>query len=286
MLFEEAIKLFVENCKALDRSESTIKSYQKYLTKFNEFVCQEYNMPILMDEVKPEDLEKFIFQCYNPLYYSSSARHNITTAFKSLYSYLDRKGYCENKGKLVNDVKVITAEREILSEIELRKLILLIKSPTVKAVLYTLFYAGLRINEAVTLTLADVDIEREVIHVKDTKNKEDRAIPINNKLKKILEDYLKNGREDRKTDNFFSTYPNGTVCSQHINKQLQKALKKSDINKRITAHSMRHSFASNLVVRGVDIVTLRNLLGHKNIRTSSIYFHVSLDELQEAVDVL
>lgn len=286
MLFEEAIKLFLENCKALDRRDSTIHSYQLYLTKFDDFISEEYNRPLMVDEVKPEDLQRFMFQKYNPKDYSSSVRHNIITAFKSLYSYLDRKGYCENKGKLINSEKVNTNERETISEIEFRKVVIQIKTPTARAVLYTLYYAGLRIQEALNLKLEDVDLEEEVFHIKDTKNKEDRTIPINNKLKKILEDYRNFGREDRNTDNFFSTYPLGQICPQQINKHLRKALQKAGIEKRITAHNLRHSFASNLVQRGVDVITLRTLLGHKNLRTTSIYCHTSLDELQEAVDVL
>lgn len=286
MLLEKAIDMFLENCNALERSPKTIDKYKYCLKKFDSFMSNQYNRPVYIDEVKPEDMERFLFQYFNPAEYSSSMRHNAVTAFRSLYSYLERKRLCENKGKLIKHEKVETGERQTISEMEFRKIIHHIKTPTTKAVLHTLYYAGLRINEALSLKTGDVDLEQEVLHIKDTKNKEDRAVPINARLKKVLQDYHVNGRIDYKTDNFFSTYPKGQICAQEINKQLRKARAKAGIEKNITAHSMRHSFASSLIQRGVDVVTLRKLLGHRNIRTTSIYCHTSLEELAEAINVL
>jgi integrase/recombinase XerD len=286
MLFENGINLFIDNCKALGKSDKTINNYKKNLVRFNEFLVEEYNRPLLINEVNSDDLTRFIFKYYNPKEYSSSMRHGIVTAFKSMYNYLDRKGLCENKGKLVKYEKVQSAEREVLSEIEFKKVILNIKTPTTRAVLYTLYYSGIRINEAVNLKLCDVDFEYDLIHVKYTKTKEDRDIPMNSKLKKVLQDYLNNGREDRKTDCLFSSYPLGKISAQIINRNLRKAVINAGIEKKISAHNLRHSFASNLVLRGVDVVTLKKLLGHSKLKTTSIYCHTTLAELQEAVNVL
>ncbi len=286
MLFGKGKELFIENCKSRDLSPKTIEKYKNSLEKFDLFLSELYNRPVYIDEVKPEDLERFLFLYYNPKYYSSSSQHNIITAFRSMYSYLERKRICENKGKLIKNVKVETEERETVSEMEFRKIVQHVKTATTKAVLYTLYNAGLRINEALSLKISDVDMEQDILHIKNTKNKEDRTIPINARLKKILQDYLENGRIDCRTDNFFSTYPKGQICAQEINKQLRKAKKKAGIEKKITAHSMRHSFASNLIQRGVDIVTLKKLLGHRNIKTTSIYCHTTLDELAEAINIL
>lgn len=149
-----------------------------------------------------------------------------------------------------------------------------------------LSYSGLRISEALNLTLSDVDLGKELISVKNTKNKIDRTIPINSKLKSVLKGYLENGREDRKTENFFSTYPLGQISLQCVNKKLRNVVKNVGIEKKISAHNFRHSFASNLIIRGVDVVTLKKLLGHRHLKTTSIYCHTNFEELQEAVNVL
>lgn len=286
MLFGKGIEMFTENCRARELSSTTIEKYTYCLKKLDLFLSEVHNRPVYIDEVKADDIEQFLFQRYNPKEYSSSARQNVNTAFRSMYSFLERKKLCENTGKLIKREKVETDERETISEMEFRKIIQQIKSATVKAVLYILYFAGLRINEALSLKIYDVDLEKDVLHIKYTKNKEDRTVPINSRLKRILQDYLSNGRIDCRTDNFFSTYPKGQICAQEINKQLRKAVKKAEIEKNITAHSMRHSFASNLIINGVDVVTLRKLLGHRSIRTTSIYCHATLDELADAVDVL
>lgn len=286
MLFEKGIEIFLENCVSRELSPKTIEKYKSCLKKFGVFLNELYNRPVYIDEVKAEDLERFLFQHYNLTQYSSSSRHNVVTAFRSMYSYLERKRLCENIGKLVKSEKVVTDERETVSEMEFRKIMKYINSATTRAVLYTLYYAGLRINEALRLKMADVDLEQDVIHVKETKTKHDRAVPISSRLKKVLLDYLANGRIDCQTDNFFSTYPKGQICSQQINKQLRNATRKAGIKKKITSHNLRHSFASILIQRGVDVVTLRQLLGHRSIRTLSIYCHTSLEELAEAVNVL
>jgi len=286
MLFVKGIELFIENCEARDLSPKTIERYKYCLKKFDVFLSELYNRPVYIDEIKSEDMERFLFQKYNRKEYSSSSRHNVITAFKSMYSYLERKKLCENKGKLIKSEKVETDERETLSEMEFRKILQYVKAATTKAVLYTLYYSGLRISEALKLKLCDVDLEQDVLHVKETKTKVDRTVPINEKLKKLLLDYLANGRIDCRTDNFFSTYPKGQICPQEINEKLRKAKSKAGIEKKITAHTLRHSFSSQLLQRGCDVLTLRTLLGHKNIRTTSIYCHTTIDELQEAVNVL
>lgn len=284
--FSKGKEMFLENCKALEKSPSTISQYRKSLTRFEEFLNIKYNRPIDIDEVKPEDFEQFLFQVFNPAEYSSSMRHNVTTAFKSMYSYLKRRRLCENIGKLVGSVKVETDERLTVSEMELKRIMQHISSATARAVLYTQYYTGARIGEALNLTLEDVDLENDELHLKDTKNKEDRIVPINERLKKILKEYLQKGRVACGTNKFFSTYPKGQICAQQVNKYLRTAKTEVGITKAITSHSLRHSFATNLVSRNVDVVTLKKLMGHKSIKTTSIYCHTSLEELEEAVNVL
>jgi site-specific recombinase XerD len=94
MLFEKGIELFIENCKSRDLSPKTFEKYCCYLTEFGRFLSELYNRPVYIDEVKAEDMERFLFQHYNPKDYSSSTRHNVITAFHSMYSYLERKKLC------------------------------------------------------------------------------------------------------------------------------------------------------------------------------------------------
>jgi integrase/recombinase XerD len=210
----------------------------------------------------------------------------MITAFKSLYSFCYIKGFCSiNIGKLIKNTRVETIERAYITELEFRKLVKHISSPTAYAVVNTLFYTGLRIRECLNITLDDIDLESDCISVKQGKGNKDRNIPINGRLKKVLLEYLEKYRHDEGTENFFSG-KSGGICKQYINRVLKQAEDKAGLDKHVSCHILRHSFASNLTERGVDILKVQKLLGHNSIKTTTVYLHTSIDELQEAVDLL
>jgi len=197
MLFEKAIELFVENMELIQKSPKTIRSYKAQLRSFNNYVCELYNRPVYLEDVKPEDMEKYLFNVLSEDKYSSSYRHNMITAFKSLFNFCKTKEYCEvNVGKLVKFNKVYTKERTYISEIEFVKIVRHIKQPTVRALLQTIFYTGVRLSEAISLKISDVDFEHEYVFVRNGKGHKERIIPMNDKLKKILLAYLSDDRVD------------------------------------------------------------------------------------------
>ncbi len=84
MMLSNAVELLVDDQKILDRSNSTISQYNKYLNEFNDYLCSQYNRQLYVDDVKPEDIKRFIFINYGEDKYSTATRHNIITSFKSL----------------------------------------------------------------------------------------------------------------------------------------------------------------------------------------------------------
>lgn len=286
MLFEKAVELFKEYLIMKQNSKKTITNYIPQLKGFNHYLCQEYNRPLYLDEVKPDDLHKYLFNVLSEENYSSSHRHNMITAFKSLYNFSTLKELCPiNTGKLVKNIRTHTKERTFISEIEFIKLMKHIELPTVKAALYTMFYTGLRISEAVDLEIKDVDMEREHIYVREGKGKKDRIIPINEKLKKALADYLNNIRLDNGSDWLF-TYRKGVISKTTVTRVLRETREKLGIERQITPHVLRHSFASGLLERGVDLFRVQKLLGHDSLETTSIYLHTDMEELERAVNML
>lgn len=210
----------------------------------------------------------------------------MVTAFRSLYNFCIAKEYCKiNIGKLVKYIKVYTKERIFVNEFELMRITKNIKSSTVKAVLWTIFYTGLRISEVISLKLEDVNFEHDYIFVRYGKGNKERSIPINEKLKKMLLEYLSNDRVNVKTDSFFSCRT-GKISPVRVQEVLRGTLKELGIEKNITPHILRHSFASNLIERGVDIFRVQKLLGHESIKTTGIYLHTNMEELEKVVNLL
>lgn len=286
MLFEKAIELFVENMELIQKSPKTIRSYKAQLKSFNNYVCELYNRPVYLEDIKPEDMEKYLYNVLSEDKYSSSYRHNMITAFKSMFNFCKTKEYCEvNIGKLVKFIKVYTKERVFISEIEFKNIARNIKQPTVRAVLQTIFYTGVRITEAINLKMDDVNFEHEYVFVRKAKFNKERKIPMNDKLKKILLTYVSDDRVDIGTDNFFSTRT-GKISAVHTEEVLRDTIRAMGIEKQITPHVLRHSFASNLLERGADLFRLQKLLGHENIKTTSLYLHISMEELEKAINML
>jgi integrase/recombinase XerD len=286
MLFIKAVGLFDKHLKTRGSSPNTIYIYNYYLQRFHWFLCSQYNRQVYLDEVEPDDLERYLFTELGEEKASSSARHNMITAFKSLYSFCHMKGYCRiNIGRLIRNVSVETKERDYITEIEFMRLARNITSPTAFTVIYTLFYTGIRISECVNLTLNDVDFENGVIMVREGKGNKDRNIPIHDKLKRLLLKYIEESRFDIGTDFLFSG-KSGKVSKQYINRVLREAVSRAGIEKKVSCHVLRHSFISNLVHKGAVLLRVQKLAGHKSIKTVSTYLHANFEKLQEAVDLL
>ena len=286
MLFGKAILCFINDLNALGSSENTIYVYGKFLNDFNRYLVRVYNRPLHLDEITISDVEKYLYNELPEGKYSDSSRHSMITAFKSLYNFCERKGYCTiNMGKLIRNVKIKTEEREPIDEIEFMKLVKCISSDTVRVVVYTLFYTGLRITECLHLQLEDVDLEHDVIITNKGKGNRERRVPIHHRLKKVLLKYLEEERMEANTGFFFSG-KSGKMSRQYVNKALKAAAAKAGIEKRIFCHLFRHSLLSNLKKRGAGILERQKIAGHKSINTLEIYTHTSEEELMEAVNLL
>ena len=161
----------------------------------------------------------------------------------------------------------------ILNRSELRELF---NAPSLlkhRIVLTLIYSAGLRSQELINLKLSDIDFERKTIHIRQSKYKKDRIVPLSNNiavgLKKYLSVehpyvYLFNGKE-----------PDGRYSVKGLSWVMREALKKTTITKDVSLHSLRHSYATHLLEEGVNIITLKELLGHAEISTTMIYLHVA-----------
>lgn len=161
----------------------------------------------------------------------------------------------------------------ILNRSELRELFaapVLLKHRIVLTLIYS---AGLRGQEAINLKISDIDFERKTIHIRQSKYKKDRIVPLSDYmalgLKKYLEaehpyGYLFNGKEF-----------DGRYSIKGLSWVMREALKRTSIQKDVNLHSLRHSYATHLLEDGVNIVTLKELLGHAQITTTIIYLHVA-----------
>jgi site-specific recombinase XerD len=161
----------------------------------------------------------------------------------------------------------------ILNRSELRQLF---KAPALlkhRIVLTLIYSAGLRSQEAINLKLADIDFERRTIHIRQSKYKKDRIVPLSRFMARGLRRYL--AVEHPQVWLFNGKEPDGRYSAKGLSWVMREALKRTSIQKEVNLHSLRHSYATHLLEDGLSIVTVKELLGHAEIATTMIYLHVA-----------
>lgn len=285
MLLHDAIKEFKRYLKITSRSPETITSYSSDLLSFEEFMENKYNGPVYLDEIESIDIEDYLYHLKNKNLQNSTRSRNLYT-LRSFWNFAFKNKLCSwNVAISIEPIKTQQKERTYLTKDEAMELMESIEHPLIKLVVQTLFYTGMRISECLNLKLNDVDIENKVIHVINGKGSKDRDIPINNTLLPLLEEYLET-RPDVSGNYFFVTKKTGRLSAVYVNRVIDDTVKTLGWKKHVSAHILRHSFASNLIKKGVNLVYVQKLLGHSNLKVTSVYTHANLEDLNSSINLL
>lgn len=287
MLMTEAMKRYKEYLEFRNLSPNTINGYMKELKYLRRYLEEKKDSSIYVDEIELENIEDFISSKKDTGVAISSINRSISI-IKGFYNYLENRDIVGNNptGKLETFRDINRPKRDVLTEDEIDLLVKNIEDKIVKYVVFTISNTGLRISELTNLKLENVDMENRIIYVIGGKGGKNRVIPINHKLHRVLVRYLKEIRPDVESDYFFAKKKTGKISRQWTNTKIKEAVENLGWDKDITSHNLRHSFATNLLVNDVNIVSVQKLLGHSDLRTTSIYLHQSLDDLKDAVNSL
>jgi site-specific recombinase XerD len=169
---------------------------------------------------------------------------------------------------------------EILSGSELNALFKSLSNIKHRAILMTTYSAGLRLSEVINLQVSDVDSQRMVIRVEQGKGRKDRCVPLSDRLLPVLRQYWKAARPPGWL--FQGQDPNRPLNPSSVQLVFKKAKKRAGITKNVTVHSLRHSFATHMLERGVDIRTIQRLLGHRSLSSTQVYTHVAKNYVNQA----
>lgn len=287
MLLQDAVEQFRKHLLLLERSNETIKCYLKDLKYFNQYLLSKNkSVNVVLDSITSDDLQDYLYFILSEKHYAPNSRRRALNSIKSFYHFCKSKNLCSyNITNEICYIKIWQKERTFLTEDEVALLINYIKSPLLKVLISTLYFTGIRISECINLNLEHVDLQNNIIYIKCGKGRKPRSIPISKKLNIILNNYLSNIRIETKSIRFFCT-KTGSISASYINKILHISTKSAGLSKHVTAHILRHSFASNLLKNGVDIIKIQRLLGHAHLRTTCIYIHTTIEDLRTSVEVL
>ncbi len=182
----------------------------------------------------------------------------------------------------VLDKKIVTAKPPkrrkslptVLSRDEIGSLVRAARTRKSKLLIKLLYSSGLRVSEALSLKMSDFDLEQNVGWVRGGKGGKDRMFIISRKVGDEVSKLKKEPHE-----HVFST-KNGPLTPRNAQKIVSTAAKNAGVHKKVTPHTLRHSFATHLLQNGVDLRKIQELLGHSNLQTTQIYTSVSNEELK------
>lgn len=285
MLINQAMEEFTEWLSIRGMSSETLRSYDVDMNQFSRWVTSKSNSPVIIDEITVTNIEAFVSYLINDKECKPSTVNRKINSLSTFFQCMKKKDYIvQNPLEDFERMKIPDSERVYLDKEELEAVIDAIDHPVLHYFIKTMAYTGLRVNECIHLTLADVNLAEKYIHVINGKGGKNRTVPINDYLQKELFEYLDNHRPETDSLYFFALKKTGTVSSQYVNRMLKEATKKSGVEKHVTSHILRHSFASHLVKNDVHVAVIQRLLGHSSVKTTSVYLHVNQDDLQDAVN--
>lgn len=262
-------------------SPHTCLNYQLDLADFGKFLN---NLPL--ENVDYLLLRKYLAHLKERnLRQKSLSRH--LSCLRSFFKFLCREGYLKTDPMIsLSSPKAEKYLPSFLSEEEINRLI---ETPSLKderglrdrAILETFYSTGIRISELVGLNLADIDFIGAVVKVRG-KGKKERLLPIGNRALSALKCYLE---KRKKTEAALFLNKNfRRISDRGVRNIVTKYIRLASLKSGISAHSLRHSFATHLLDRGADLRSVQELLGHANISTTQIYTHLTTEKLKRIYD--
>ena len=265
-------------------SKKYLMSIELAFKKFEEHLGKEKYIEL----ISQRDVQIFASETYKRTKYSAFL---YLRTLKAAFTRAAEWGFItENPFKKIRLPKIPQNYPVFITINDLKLILEKCGNTTFQDIFLTAFYTGMRLGEILNLKWDAIDFNSNVIKVRNdatfvTKSKKERIIPISEKL--IL---MFNARRN-KTNTVFSNYvfknTKGFKLNEtYVSKNFKRLVRNAGLDERIHFHTLRHSFASNLVQNGVSLYVVKELLGHENITTTQIYSHLSKDNLIEAVNLL
>jgi integrase/recombinase XerD len=262
--------------------ERDLRSYMSYskkvelLSNWNE--CRRVNIIHFLGQLKDEGKSS-----------RTLARH--IASIRSFHQFLIREKVCDQDPSV--HIESPQQERTLPKVLSLEEVEALLESPKLideygyrdKAMLELLYATGMRVSELINLNLSDVHGAMGFVRCIGKGSKE-RIIPIGKTALNSIENYLHSGRDKflskkNKTDSLFLNHHGSRLTRQGFWKILKKLAREANIEKELTPHTLRHSFATHLLMNGADLRAVQEMLGHADISTTQIYTHVTNVRLKD-----
>lgn len=270
---QQRIEQFVDWMRSKRYSKNTEKAYTDAITVFLQFVSSKQ-----LYEINNVDIVRFNNEYVLKRKLSASFQNQIVSAIKLFFKTVENRRLEVEKVHRPKTFKKLPA---VLSKEEVKLILEAHGNMKHRAMLSLIYACGLRRSELIHLKPADVDSNRHILIIRQAKGRKDRIVPVSEKLIKLLREYYKAHRPQ-------IWLFEGQNCGEKYSEKslenvLKHAVRKVGINKPVSLHWLRHSYATHLLENGTDLRYIQELLGHKSSKTTEIYTHVSTKSIQNIV---
>ena len=261
--FKEHFAKFEQQMIIGGYSPSTLFNYSRAVAKISLY----FKKSIL--DLDPDEVNAFLYALAKEKKASSSYFKHTVYGLRFFFRLYDLEDRVLRLPMIKNDRKLPI----VLSRKELRRLF---KAPLrlkQRVMLSLIYSSGLRVSELCNLKINDIDSDRMLIRVKKSKGNQDRYVVLSKDLLSGLRRYFQSSKP--KVYLFNGQQKGKPLCCSAVQQSFRLAIKKAKINKEVSVHSLRHTFATHLFEEGVDIITIKEQLGHSSIESTLVYLHVA-----------
>jgi len=248
-------------------SLETVKAYLRHNRAFLEFINKKPG------SVYEDDIKTYLAHLISDKKLSASTVALVRSSLLFFYNQVLGKGFSR-----IKTPKIKRNVPEVLSKEEVKALINACRSDKSRLLIELLYSSGLRVSECLNLRVEDIDFDEKICVVKQGKGKKDRITVLSENLAQSLKAFLK--KQGFSSGIIFKNKHGKSLSVRNAQKIVSRAARRAGIDKRVTPHKLRHSFATHLLDSGVSIRVIQELLGHSNLQTTQIYTRVSREHIK------
>lgn len=266
-------------------SQYTVTNYQIDLREFDNSLKEKP-----LENISHVDIRLFLARMKEKKFSKRTIARKMA-CLRSFFRFLCREGYV--KVNPASGLQTPKLDKRLPIFLDAGQVVKLIESPDTsdvyglrdRAILETLYSSGLRVSELVGLNRENVDFIGGVLKVYG-KGKKERLAPIGDKAVRAMRKYLEklNPSKLKEKKAIFVNKSGRRISDRAVRRIVEKYVRKTSLNEKVSPHSLRHSFATHLLDRGADLRSVQELLGHANLSTTQIYTHVTTERLKAIYD--
>jgi integrase/recombinase XerD len=266
---------FLDDLRLRNYSPRTLQTYLQHVVRFSKHFGRS------PDKLGPEEIRVYQLHMLQEQRASWSAFNQAVSALRFLYRVTLQAPFAVTMIPYGKKAKSLPA---VLSREEVAQLFTLVPRPLEHLILQTTYACGLRASEVLHLRIGDIDSSRMLLWVRQGKGNKDRAVPLSPAL---LEALRAHWRQHRPTTWLFAgKTPNGQRSLGALQRVIRRAVVAAGFTKKVSLHTLRHSYATHLLEAGVDLLTIQRLLGHRDLQTTARYVHLTAPQLARTPGLL